>query len=104
MTTDVVRVGDAPPTTSRARRLAVRSLLAVGIILQLAVLMTIVVSTLLAPPWAVVVGAAVWVSSLAPFVWAFRTRPWATPVVALAVLAAWIAFITLGDLAFGWTA
>lgn len=77
---------------------------AAGTLSQLAVLAIIVFSTLLAPPWAVVVGVTVWLASLAPFVRAARSRRWATLVVPLAVLAAWVAFLTFGDLALGWTA
>lgn len=75
-----------------------------GILFHLGVLAVIVFSTLLAPPWAVVVGSVVWLGSVAPFIWAFRARPWATALIPLAVLTAWVAFLTFGDLALGWTA
>lgn len=90
--------------TSTPRRAATVALTTAGILFHLVILAIIFFSTLLAPPWAVVVGSVVWLGSVAPFVWAFRSRPRAMPLISLAVLAAWIAFLTFGDLALGWTA
>ncbi len=61
-------------------------------------------SGLLAPPWAVVTVAVVWVGLLAAAVHLRKNRPWLVAATPIASLAFWFAFMTFGDLALGWTA
>lgn len=59
---------------------------------------------LLAPPWAVAVVAAWWLL-LAGIAWRLQKRcPWLVPLVPVAALIGWTAFLTFGDLVLGWTA
>lgn len=92
---------DNLPTNRRGPTLVLRS---VGVLLQLGVLVVLLAGGLVAPPWAVAMGAGVWLVSLVPFVWALRRRPAGAPLVALAVLAVWVLTVTVGDVALGWTA
>lgn len=79
-------------------------LVAAACVLQLAVLLIVAVSGLVAPPWAVMAGAVVWLASLIPFVRALRRRRWASLLVPLAVLGCWVVVVTVGDLTLEWTA
>lgn len=59
---------------------------------------------LLAPRWAVGVVAAWWLL-LAAIAWRLQRRsPWLVPLVPVAALAGWVAFLTFGDLFLGWVA
>lgn len=62
------------------------------------------VSGLLAPLWAIVLLAAVWLGACVPLVRAVRARARWAPLVPLAFFALWFATMTAGDLALGWTA
>lgn len=59
---------------------------------------------LLAPPWALVTVAIVWVLALVGAWRLGRARPRLTPLVPVATLAAWFGLMTIGDLWLGWVA
>lgn len=61
-------------------------------------------SGLLAPPWAVVTVALVWLGLLAAAVYFRKRRPWFVVATPIASLGFWFAFLTFGDLVLGWTA
>lgn len=76
----------------------------VSVALQAGLLWIVATSGLVAPPWAVLLGLALWTGASVVLVRALRRRPLAAPAVPLALLVVWIAIITLGDLLLGWTA
>lgn len=76
-----------------------------GMVLYALVGVVYLVSGLMVPaiPWLLVLWA-VWLGGIYPVVAVFRNRrPW-TPVVAVAAMAFWWLYVTLGDLLLGWTA
>jgi len=54
-------------------------------------------------PWYVLLWA-VWIAGLFVLGRVFKRRPVWTPVVPVAALALWVAFVQLGSWLFGWTA
>jgi hypothetical protein len=95
----------APP--SRAGGRPVLPLLVVGlaVVLQLVVAVPFTVGLgLLAPPWAIVTGWAIWLLAAGVLVVTARRRPLLTPLVPLANAAVLYALVTIGESALGWTA
>jgi hypothetical protein len=61
-------------------------------------------SGLLAPPWALVVVGLGWLAGLAAAWRIGKTRPRLTLLVPVVTVAAWFAFMTIGDIWLGWVA
>lgn len=77
---------------------------AVAAILQLGVGFITLTSGLVAPLWAILVLAAVWVLAVTVLVRLARTRPLFTPLVPLGNAAVWVGLLAFGDAVLGWTA
>lgn len=81
-----------------------RSVAFIGAVVHLGVAFLVAASSLVAPPWAVVV---LWVAWIAAAAWAIRTwrRHAFVPLLAAGLTVVfWVGFITFGDLVLGWTA
>ncbi len=76
-----------------------------GRILHLAIgVFPLASSGLMAPPWALATVALGWVVG-AVAAWRIgNARPRLTPLVPIVTVAAWFAFMTLGESALGWVA
>jgi hypothetical protein len=59
---------------------------------------------LLAPLWAILVLAGVWVALLALALRLLRRRPWVVPLVPVVMFGIAAAALTLGERVLGWTA
>lgn len=59
---------------------------------------------LIAPLWAILVLAGVWVALLAVAVRLLRVRPWVVPLVPVLMFGIVLAALTLGERVLGWTA
>ena len=59
---------------------------------------------LVAPLWAILVLAGVWIALLILAVRLLRVRPWAVPLVPVLMFGIGVAALTLGERVLGWTA
>lgn len=98
-------MSDEPGAASVAHTSPTSRLLGVaGILLYLAVGWLYLGSGLVVPfPWVWVLWA-IWVGGLIVVVRVFRTAPIRTPLIPLAAVGVWVAFVQLGAWIFGWTA
>jgi hypothetical protein len=81
-----------------------RAFALVGFALLLAVGLLVAASSLVAPPWGVIVLWIVWITAA---VWAARTwrrRAFAPLIAGAATIVFWVGFINFGDIVLGWTA
>lgn len=91
-----------PPTTPRGALDVVLAGLAV--LLHLAAAWLVLVSGLLAPGWALLVGWALWAATTVLLVRALRGRSRLAPLLPLGLVAVWVGVLSLGDVVLGWTA
>lgn len=92
------------PSDARSRGALQLVLSVAAVLLHVFALWLVTVSGLLAPLWAILALGAVWLTACLPLARGLRQRaPW-VPLVPLAVLALWVATMTLGDTLLGWTA
>lgn len=90
--------------TAPAQSPAATALGVIGIILYLAVGFIYLTSGLVVPfPWLFLLWL-VWLAGIFPLVRLFQRRRAWTPVVALAALGFWWAYLAAGEALFGWTA
>lgn len=75
-----------------------------AVLLHVFALWLVSVSGLLAPLWAILALGAAWLTACLPLARGLRRRALWVPLVPLAVLALWVAAMTLGDVLLGWTA
>lgn len=95
----------APPSSDHSRKGAARVAAWLGLLLHAVVgVVPYAGSGLLAPTWGVALLWASWVLLLGAWVLLRRRRPWLAAAVPVVALAWWLAVVTIGDLAAGWTA
>lgn len=84
---------------------AVDVLLAVAaVLLQLVAAWLVLVSGLVAPGWALLVGWVLWAGVTVVLVRALRARARWAPLLPLGLLAVWVGLLSLGGAVLGWTA
>ena len=76
----------------------------VGLALHLTAGFVMLVSGLVAPPWAVVMMLFVWAFLLGLGLRMWRYKSWVTIVFPVIAFAVWIATLVLGEALFGWQA
>lgn len=76
----------------------------VGIVVHVALGVGYAFTGLLAPSWAVALLWAVWLGLLVAAVAWRRTHPWWSAAVPVVAAVFWFVALTIGDVAFGWTA
>lgn len=81
-----------------------RFLALAGGVMHMAIGFLVAVSSLVAPPWGVLVLWVVWIAASMWAIRAWRRHPLATFAAAGATIAFWVAFVSFGDLVLGWTA
>lgn len=93
------------PAASAPPRDALGVLLAVlAALLHLVAAWLVLVSGLVAPLWALVVGWVLWLGVTFALVRALRARRRTAPLLPLGLLVAWIGLLSLGGAVLGWTA
>jgi hypothetical protein len=95
----------SPSARAEGRPVLPRFVIGIAIAMQLVVAVPFTVGLgLLAPPWAIIVGWAVWFLAAGTLGVSARRRPLLTPLVPVTNAALLFAFITFGDSVLGWTA
>jgi hypothetical protein len=93
----------SPASPAGGRPMIRPIVIGLAVALQLAVAVPFTAGMgLLAPPWAIVVGWALWLLAAGVLVATARRRPLLTPLVPAANAALLFAFVTFGEAVLGW--